>query len=95
MIPFTKTDRGFTRGEFKDTYGCECSIQQSSIATADCLWLGCDEILRAPGFDPINSRMHLTREMAAELIPPLQHFVETGALEPSPKKRHIGTMRSA
>lgn len=31
-----------------------------------------------------SSRMHLTREMAAELIPMLRHFVETGGLPEAP-----------
>ncbi len=29
----------------------------------------------------INSRMHLTRDQVAELLPHLQRFVETGELE--------------
>lgn len=69
MIDLTPTERGFMRGEFKDRYGKDCSIQQSSIATEDCIWLGVD-----------NERMHLTPQMAADLIPLLQHFVETGEL---------------
>lgn len=34
------TQRGFGRGEFKDLYGDECSIQKSSLATEDAIWLG-------------------------------------------------------
>ncbi len=62
-------DRGFLKGKFKDLYGYDCSIQKSSLATQDCIWLGCK-----------GNRMHLTQDMAAELIPLLQHFVETGDL---------------
>lgn len=40
----TKTNRGFATIEFKDQYGHECSIQKSSIATEDCIWLGADKI---------------------------------------------------
>jgi hypothetical protein len=69
VIDLAPTERGFMRGEFKDRYGKYCSIQQSSIATEDCIWLGVD-----------NERMHLTQQMAADLIPLLQHFVETGEL---------------
>lgn len=65
-------DRGFLRGEFTDRYGEKCSIQKSSLASEDCIWLGCNR--------PRGARMHLTREMAADLIPLLQHFVETGDL---------------
>lgn len=38
-----KTERGFAVGEFKDRYGVACSIQKSSLASEDCIWLGCDE----------------------------------------------------
>ncbi len=37
------TQRGFALGEFKDQYGNQCSIQKSSIATKDCIWLGVDD----------------------------------------------------
>jgi hypothetical protein len=74
-------DRGFLKGAFKDRYGASCSIQKSSLATEDCIWLGADEISEAPGVEPFNTRMHLTRDMAAELIPLLQHFVDTGELQ--------------
>lgn len=82
MIRFERTDRGFGLGRFQDRYGQACSIQESSLATEACLWLGCDEILRAPGSEPVNGRIHLTQAMAAELIPLLQRFVETGDLLP-------------
>lgn len=81
-ITFNPTERGFQRGEFLDRYGSKCSIQKSSLATEDCLWLGCDEIVHAAGSEPHNGRIHLTQEMAAELIPLLQRFVETGELVP-------------
>ena len=35
-----KTERGFEVNHFKDTYGLDCSIQDSSIATDDRIWLG-------------------------------------------------------
>lgn len=38
-----KTGRGFAIGEFKDRYGHKCSLQKSSIATEDCIWLGVDD----------------------------------------------------
>ena len=41
-IKMEKTERGFLRGEFTDRYGHECSIQESSLATEECIWLGCD-----------------------------------------------------
>lgn len=73
-------DRGFLRGEFKDRYGDKCSIQKSSLATEDCIWLGCDHETVDQHGRPCGARMHLTQQMVADLIPLLQHFVETGEL---------------
>lgn len=92
------TDRGFFY-EFTDAYGEECSLQKSSLATNDCVWLGVSKVqLLEEGWLPefpmrvrplpperahgirVHGRMHLTREMAAELVPLLQHFAETGEL---------------
>jgi hypothetical protein len=38
------TERGFANIEFTDRYGAKCSIQKSSIATEDCIWLGIDDV---------------------------------------------------
>lgn len=35
-----KTSRGFDINKFKDRNGLDCSLQKSSIATEDCIWLG-------------------------------------------------------
>lgn len=72
------TERGFRRMDFKDRNGESCSIQESSIATESCLWLGCDHGTHHMG--SCMARMHLTQELAAELIPLLQHFVDSGEL---------------
>ena len=88
MITWEKTERGFGRGEFKDRYDAGCSIQRSSIAFEDCIWLGCDKpkimLNKMPaqlpdGYDVLG-RMHLTRDMCAELGPLLTLFAETGSL---------------
>lgn len=39
----TRTKRGFNFRSFADYNGVECSIQKSSIATDDLIWLGCDK----------------------------------------------------
>lgn len=39
-----KTQRGFSYNNFKDNNNNECSVQKSSLATEDCIWLGCDNI---------------------------------------------------
>lgn len=85
-IDLIETSRGFVRGEFRDRYNAQCSIQKSSLATEDCVWLGCDhETIHETTGEKCGARMHLTRELAAELIPILQGFVETGELHaPAP-----------
>jgi hypothetical protein len=99
-----KTNRGFELGEFKDYYGNECSIQKSSLATEDAIWIGINDpdpkvlASKASSFGIatdettgwvefpipddvlINTRMHLSREQVANLIPVLQRFVDTGIL---------------
>ncbi len=88
-----RTCRGFDIGKFKDTYGVECSLQKSSIADYDAIWLGCDDADPKmfipngnPSWRPVpmpapyvaNTRMHLNREQVAALLPYLQRFVDTG-----------------
>lgn len=80
MIELRPTQRGFLRGEFVDRYGEKCSIQESSIAGEFCLWLGCEHETKAKDGEPVGARMHLTQELAAELIPLLQRFADTGEL---------------
>jgi len=92
--------RGFDRMEFADRNGVACSLQKSSLAFEDCIWLGANEI-GLKRFEPggggwtdvsleqdephgvthiANTRMHLSREQVASLLPYLQRFVETGEL---------------
>ena len=78
-----RTERGFSHAEFEDRYGQQCSIQKSSLAFEDCIWLGVDKRLADKSGDPlvdVNDRMHLTQDMVRELLPLLEHFVETGKL---------------
>ncbi len=65
------TSRGFAIVNFKDHYGLHCSLQKSSLADQDAIWLG------GNGAD----RMHLTQDHVAALLPILQRFVETGEIE--------------
>ena len=90
----TTTQRGFRLGEFEDRNGVTCSVQESSIATERCIWLGCDDLglvhlVPGRGWVPVenlpptaqgNTRMHLTRKQVAMLVPVLQHFVDHGEL---------------
>ena len=43
-MKLTKSNRGFSRFEFKDDYGEECSIQKSSSAEEDKIWLGVNNV---------------------------------------------------
>lgn len=40
----TVTNRGFSRVDFKDRDGVECSIQKSSLATDDAIWFGANKL---------------------------------------------------
>jgi len=101
----TTTNRGFDLGKFTDRYGVKCSIQKSSLATEDAIWLGVDDpepkimasqaahhgiqTEETSGWVPypipkdvlLKTRMHLTQDQVAELLPMLQKFVETGEID--------------
>lgn len=64
-----RTSRGFAILQFTDEYGLECSLQKSSLADKDCIWLG-----------DVRNRMHLTQDMVRDLLPYLMQFAETGEL---------------
>lgn len=93
-LQLARTDRGFPRVDFVDHYGAACSLQMSSLATEDAIWLGVNAVtpkVMVPGKGWQNvpmpaealtsGRMHLTREQVAELLPLLQRFVATGRVE--------------
>ena len=78
-----KTQRGFSLIEFEDRYKQKCSLQKSSLATEDAIWLGVHigipAELGGKGED-VNARMHLTRKQVKALLPHLQAFAETGSI---------------
>jgi hypothetical protein len=89
-----KTERGFKYAEFTDRYGAKCSIQNSSLATEDAIWLGLDDpkpriLIKGEGWKDVklpedaytNGRMHLTKEIVKELLPYLHQFVERGWID--------------
>lgn len=80
LLKLEPTSRGFMCADFKDAYGADCSIQESSWAEQDAIWLGCNEGTHHHVTGECLARMHLTREQAEALIPLLQRFVETGRL---------------
>jgi hypothetical protein len=87
--------RGFKRGNFVDSRGNKCSLQESSSADEPAIWLGTESPklvvfkdaqkgayieTEMPANFSVNSRMHLTISQVKELIPHLIKFVQTGEL---------------
>jgi len=79
-ITLSPTDRGFVCGEFSDLYDVACSIQESSLATDNAVWLGRDKGIHIQTTGDCFARMHLNQGQVAALIPVLQYFVEHGKL---------------
>lgn len=77
MITWGETQRGFGLGSFQDDYDEHSSIQYSSNAERECIWLGLSK----------GERMHLTREMCDQLWPVLKQFAEEGVLGPLTPKQ--------
>ena len=78
-LEFYPTARGFLRADFTDLYDVECSIQESSLATDNAIWLGRIGWYEEPPWKRWYW-MHLNREQVAMLIPVLEYFVENGHL---------------
>lgn len=76
-IQFSRTERGFAYGQFTDHLGATCSIQESSLASRQALWLGVEINMHGTH---VGERMELTRDQVETLIPLLQGFVKTGKL---------------
>lgn len=75
-----KTDRGFViYDEFKDRYGSEITVQESSIAFEACVWIFC----KNPRYKDNEGQgsPHLSPTDAKRLIVALQKFVDDAALE--------------
>ena len=76
----SKTPRGFSVIEFKDINGDEASIQKSSIATKDCIWLGLSGDPKQHLGQWLGQRMHIDKPLAKKLVKHLTKFIETGDL---------------
>lgn len=88
------TRRGFLRADFADLCGEACSIQESSLVGIDAVWLGINEPspkqflgdgtgwhdYQLPENVQCQTRMQLTREQVAVLIPLFRKFMKTGGL---------------
>jgi hypothetical protein len=73
-----RTQRGFPIIEFVDLYGSECSLQKSSLAFVDAIWLGVVKPFVGSSSVVPSQRMHLTRDQVKDLLPHLIKFCETG-----------------
>lgn len=80
MIAWGRTVRGFGLGTFRDCYGAEASVQDSSSAEGAKCWLGLDAGTHVEG--KCLARMHLTQEQAREIAAVLLRFADTGSVEP-------------
>lgn len=92
-IEINPTERGFLRADFEDHNGQACSIQESSLATEDCIWLGQNEGTHHHGH--CLARMHLTREMARALVPLLMRFVNRGTLAELSPEEQLSNLQAA
>jgi len=52
----------------QDRNGEACSIQESSLADEDCIWLGWSTRPSIQVWPSMRGEMHLTQEMVADLI---------------------------
>ena len=82
MMKRTKTKRGFRLYTFQDTYKCRCSLQMSSIAHHEAVFLGSDEDQERHDVtgELLTTRMHINRKTAREIGLKLIAFAETGEL---------------
>ena len=76
-IAFDYTPRAFVRGSFRDRNGEECSIQESSLATEPCIWLGMDRA----NICVMSSESHN--------LPPPKLVLEEGSTENSGWKKYV------
>ena len=90
-IELGQTARGFSHGKFKDDNGVECSIQDSSSASASCIWLGVEDAnpmmpVEGKGWVPVDyppmtlfhTRMHVDIKLGKRLLRSLREFIKTG-----------------
>jgi hypothetical protein len=79
-VEYKNTERGFSRVDFDDLYGERCSLQKSSLATEDAIWLGQNKPTIHHVTGDMLCRMHLSRMDVVWLLPILEHFAKTGEL---------------
>lgn len=70
----THTNRGFAKIEVTDTHGCICSVQRSSAACIDAVWIFCNDP-NDPN-DPDDLHPHLDADQAREVAWALLAFAD-------------------
>ena len=80
-MKLNKTERGFSYLEFADDYSQECTMQISSNAERECIWLGVSNTGPRMDNKDVNNRMHLTRVQARRLAKKLLKFADTGEVK--------------
>lgn len=63
-----QTERGFNIVEFTDRYGLPCSLQESSLAGEDAIWLGVHDpqpkvLVYGEGWRPVDLRALVSGEL--------------------------------
>lgn len=82
----TKTSRGFSRVEFTDTYGTECTIQKSSLAEKDAIWIGVEKL--------IIQKMNGAQKLELDMYETDGHFVKYKLPEGSISNQHMHLTQS-
>lgn len=86
--------RGFEVVEFKDYYGYDCSLQQSSLADyeppgSSAIWLGLEgdsPKIHSVTKEPLGMRMHLSLKQVKQLITVLNLWVANGSFKEAHEK---------
>lgn len=89
-----KNKKGLNVIEFKDFYGEECTMEETSFTGDRTLWIGCNNanpkfFTVENGWKPVhmpekyvaNTKMHLSRKQVEKMLPHLIKFVETGHIK--------------
>jgi hypothetical protein len=73
---FSKIENNFIVAEFEDKNGSTCVVSDSSVVNEACIRLS----VAAAAQGEAGLKMHLNQQMAADLIPVLQYFVDHGEM---------------
>lgn len=75
-LKIEKTSSGYALARFPDCYGHKCTIGDSELTADRFIWLGPENT----SGDGSETRMLLTQDRVAALLPALHRFVKTGSI---------------